>query len=135
MGFIYVIYLQPSLNPTLINCVLPVYLRSSHDLNITKNDTVQILFTPVPVRTAIMWMALGFYIFVFLFANYCWLIHRHQDSPGMLFLRNIGSDESQNIIKQLEKRGSWFLTDLELLMDLVYVNRYRVTFIEYVKIL
>ena len=131
------VYLQPSMNPHQINCVLPIVLRHVTEenkyVNITIHDTIQLLFTPVQVRTTLMWVGISFYIMVFFLATYCWLSSSWYfggSTPGMMLLRNIGCDESQNILKKLDRRRSWINTDLELVMALVYVNRYRLKFIE-----
>lgn len=145
---IYICYqfLMPIRNPTEINCPLPPHLRQNESVH----ETIKFIFTPVTIRTSLMWFTVICYVAISLFATGLWF--RTKKNNGVRLLRNIGSKQVQQILEKQEstikknafhKNQSGILvrlnkyispgfvnTDLDLLMELVVVNQHRLQYIE-----
>ena len=62
-------YLVPFRNPSEINCLLPQRFRTFQADSLSKNDTVILYFTPVHLRTTLIFVGVVAYFLVFLSAS------------------------------------------------------------------
>ena len=109
----------------MINCVLPRALQT----NVSSVETIELLFTPITVRTTLM--AMAFYTYIGILVVSCWVWYRASSFvPGIQLLRQIGPDQTQVLLKKLDSQCNWMSTDLHLVMGLAYVNRERLQYIE-----
>lgn len=128
-------FLTPARNPAEINCVLPpaFLTNGTSTLHFQKNDTIALLFTPVTVRTTLMWVSFAFYLLIFAVSHWAWFRSESREfdsNPGMHLLQNIGPMDVQDMLKIKDGKIQWANTDLQLIMSLVYVNRDRLKYIE-----
>lgn len=122
IGFIYYQFLMVIRNPSVINCVIP---------SDVSNQTIQLLFSPVKIRTTLMWLAFYSYIFIFLAAIKMWTCS-FMFNPGLNLLRNILPKDLQKNLKIDQKRLSLKVagSNLNLIFSLVFGNRNRLQYIQ-----
>ena len=117
------LYLHPKRNPQEISCPLPpqfYYTSVSGQSEITR-ETFH--FSPVVIRTTIMWQMWIANIFLLIAAFKIWVSVPSKNSRGIQLLKKLVSLE-----KSCEPKLNGY-SDLSYLMELVYVNRNRMKYV------
>ena len=152
-------YLVPFRNPSEINCLLPQRFRNFQADSPSKNDTVMLYFTPVHLRTTLIFVGVVAYFLVFLSASKGFkLFTKNNSDKYTVFIYIITFNifltlyisfvwwnaeifspginllkhiEDERVKKLLSKfKEKCLNTDLHLIMGLAYVNRDRLQFIQ-----
>ena len=120
---VYFLFLVPRRNPVEILCPLPPQFYTTDAVT---NETVTrtlVLFSPVIIRTTVMWTMFIANIVLLVGALYTWF--NDNKLRGVMLLKKLPSVKVPD--KVLSKRS-----DLSFLMELVYVNRQRLQFVKLV---
>jgi len=117
------LFLIPHRNPSEINCPLPPQFYQTDD-NGTEITHTTFLFSPVVIRTEILWTMVICNIVIAFSALIFWARTPTRHSLGMCLLKQL---PAVNMDASMISKNS----DLSYLMELVYVNRNRLDYVKF----
>lgn len=117
-GCIYWLFLVPQRNPSIFNCPLaPKYQDFSN------STIISVTFAPAVTRTALMWATFILNSILICGCSLTWLIYPKIKSSSVRLLYQLPLADNVEISESY--------SDLHFILELVHLNRNRLTFVRY----